>query len=113
MEEPLDLGVDASVFSLALGSLAGAGAGKGSWITLRSSLLCWPRCSLAKSKPFTLGVCSWGDRGREKFMCMDGNNRELQRRKGGEKETMGPERAGKNRKATKTSQALKQNLVRL
>lgn len=67
VEEPLDLGVDASVFSLALGSLAEAGAGNGSWITLRSSLLCWPKCSLAKSKPLTLGVCSWSERegGRE------------------------------------------------
>lgn len=32
--------------------------GAGSWITMMSSLLCWPRCSLAKSKPLTLGACS-------------------------------------------------------
>lgn len=62
--EPLETGVGISPFSDGLKpSLmdTGRGAGPdGSWITMTSSLLCWPRCSLAKSKPFTLGVCSYG-----------------------------------------------------
>ena len=62
-EVPFDLGVgtspysDAASLELRLGR-GGPGA-PASWITMMSSLLCWPRCSLAKSKPFTLGAWSW------------------------------------------------------
>ena len=64
--EALDKGVGISPFSDGLKpSLKHKGRGPGpgpgwtaSWITMTSSLLCWPRCSLAKSKPFTLGACN-------------------------------------------------------
>lgn len=56
VDDPLDLGVLMSPPSEGVASLMGAGSGPGSWITMMSSLLCWPRCSLAKSKPFTLGA---------------------------------------------------------
>lgn len=58
VDEPLDLGVLRSPPSEGVASLTGAGIGPASWITMMSSLLCWPRCSLAKSKPLTLGACS-------------------------------------------------------
>lgn len=57
-EEVLDLGLGTSPFSDGVVSLIGPGKGAGSWIIRTSSLLCWPRCCLAKSKPFTLGACS-------------------------------------------------------
>lgn len=46
--------------------------GTGSWITMTSSLLCWPRCSLAKSKPLTVGACSWrnGKKRRNEWINM-------------------------------------------
>lgn len=56
--EVLDLGLGTSPFSDGVASLIGPGKGAGSWIIRTSSLLCWPRCCLAKSKPFTLGACS-------------------------------------------------------
>ena len=66
--EFLDIGVGISPFSdglkpslIDMGRGPGPGpGGMGSWITITSSLPCWPRCSLAKSKPFTLGACNWG-----------------------------------------------------
>lgn len=57
-EEVLDFGLGTSPFSDGVVSLIGPGKGAGSWIIRTSSLLCWPRCCLAKSKPFTLGACS-------------------------------------------------------
>lgn len=63
--EVLDMDVGISPFSDVLRpSLMERGSGSGgtgSCITMTSSLLCWPRCSLAKSKPFTLGACNWGE----------------------------------------------------
>lgn len=60
--EFLDMGVGTSPFWEELGpSLSEMGrgpAGMDSWTTMTSSLFCWPRCSLAKSKPFTLGACN-------------------------------------------------------
>lgn len=68
LTEALETGVGISPFSDGLKpSLMDVGSGPepspggtDSWITMTSSLLCWPRCSLAKSKPFTLGACNWG-----------------------------------------------------
>lgn len=54
---PLSDGLGPSLMAVGSGPDAGAG-GTGSWITMTSSLLCWPRWSLAKSKPFTLGACN-------------------------------------------------------
>lgn len=70
--EFLDMGAESSSFSEGLRpSLVGIGRGPepgpdgaASWITMMSSLLCWPRCSLAKSNPFTVGACNWGQEQR-------------------------------------------------
>ena len=54
------LGLGTSPFSEGVvWSFTGPGSGAGSWMISMSSLLCWPRCCLAKSKPFTLGICNW------------------------------------------------------
>ena len=54
------LGLGTSPFSEGVvWSFTGPGSGAGSWMISISSLLCWPRCCLAKSKPFTLGICNW------------------------------------------------------
>jgi hypothetical protein len=59
LEGSFDLGLGTSPFSEGVvWSFTGPGSGAGSWIIRMSSLLCWPRCCLAKSKPFTLGICS-------------------------------------------------------
>lgn len=42
LEEALDFSVGTSAFSAGLCSLAATGSGNGSWMTMRSSLLCWP-----------------------------------------------------------------------
>lgn len=81
--ECLDTGAGSSPFSDApRPSLAGTGTGPepgpggaASWITMTSSLLCWPRCSLAKSKPLTVGACNWGTgsgEGRRWEECSEG-----------------------------------------
>lgn len=59
LEATFDFGLGTSPFSEGVvWSFTGPGGGAGSWIISMSSLLCWPRCCLAKSKPLTLGICS-------------------------------------------------------
>lgn len=83
--EFLDTGVRISPFSDGLrtslmdtGRGPGPGpGGTGSWITMTSSLLCWPRCSLAKSNPFTLGACNWGQGQKLGLTGCEGSSKHL------------------------------------